>query len=118
MGQEMGYFDEENVNAEFKSGGPGIDPVADVTSGAVLLGDAEVGRILLAREAGAPLVAIGTIFNRSPFAFISFADDPITSLPDMVGKTIGVHDRYLEQFEGMLGARHRTIGHRHRTGHG
>lgn len=104
MGQEKGYFEEENINAEFRSGGPGIDPVADVTSGAVLLGDTEINRILLAREAGAPLVGIGTIFHRSPFSFISLADDPITSLPDMVGKTIGVHDLYLNQFEAMLGA--------------
>ena len=104
MAQEMGYFEEENINAEFKSGGPGIDPVADVASGAALLGDADVSGVILARAAGAPLVAIGTIFHRSPLSFISLAEKPIRSLEDMVGQTIGVQDRYRTQLEALLEA--------------
>lgn len=102
MAEEMGYFEEENVDANFISGGPGIDPIADVASGAALIGDGPVSGILLARAGGAPLVAIGAIFNRSPLSFMSFADNPIRSLQDMVGQTVAVQDRYRTQLESLL----------------
>ncbi len=110
MAEENDYFEEENINAEFISGGPGINPAADVASGAALLGDADVSGVILSRAAGAPIVAIGAIFHRSPLAFISFADNPVRSLQDMVGKTIGVQNGYRTQFETLLEAASIDIG--------
>lgn len=102
MALDRGYFEEEGIKAEFVSGGPGIDAVADVASGAILLGDADGSGLVIAREAGIPVRAFAAIFQRSPFALMSPAGDPILSLDDMAGRTIGLPDGYRPQLTVLL----------------
>ncbi len=102
MALDNGYFEEEGIAAEFVSGGPGIDPVADVASGAILLGDTDGSGLVLARQAGIPIKAFAAIFQKSPFSLMSPAGEPINSLEDMVGKTIGIPDGYRPQLTAML----------------
>jgi NitT/TauT family transport system substrate-binding protein len=64
-----------------------IDAVAD---GAADFGVTSADSLLLARAAGKPLVAVATIYQRSPVAFISLEEKHIISPEDLVGKTVVV----------------------------
>ncbi|MFM7535454.1 MAG: ABC transporter substrate-binding protein [Acidimicrobiales bacterium] len=104
MALDKGFFKAEGIDAEFVSGGPGIDPVADVAAGKVLLGDADGSGIVLAREKGIPVRAFAAIFQRSPFAVMSLKEKPVMSLKDMEGKKIGLPDGYRPQMTALLKA--------------
>jgi NitT/TauT family transport system substrate-binding protein len=47
-------------------------------------------RVLLARAAGKPVVAIATIYQRSPLAFVSLAKNNITKPQDFINKKVVV----------------------------
>ncbi len=102
MALDKGYFAEEGIEADFISGGPGIDGVADVAAGKVMLGDADASGLILAREKGIPVKAFAAIFQRSPFALMSLKDNPVMTLEDMVGKKIGLPDGYRPQLTALL----------------
>ena len=102
MALDKGYFKDEGIDANFVSGGPGIDPVADVAAGKILMGDADSSGLVLAREKGIPVRAFAAIFQRSPFALMSLKDNPVMTLQDMVGKKIGLPDGYRPQLTALL----------------
>jgi ABC-type nitrate/sulfonate/bicarbonate transport system substrate-binding protein len=87
-GIEEGSFKKFGVDPTFVSGGPNIDPVANVASGQSQLGDRPIGSLLVAREKGIPIKVIGTVFQKSPYSIISLAKTPIKTPQDMKGKTI------------------------------
>lgn len=89
-GIENGYYRDVGLDMTFNSGGPNIDPIANVAAGRAALGDRPVGSLALAREKGIPVKVIGTVFQRNPFAMLSLPEKPIRSVQDMVGKTLGV----------------------------
>ena len=85
---ENGYFKDAGVDVAFASGGPTMDPVANVAAGRSLMGDRPSGSLLLARDKGIPIKVIGQVFQKSPYSIISLASKPIDSIKDLVGKTI------------------------------
>ncbi len=89
-GIEKGYFKEAGLDPTFNSGGPNIDSVANVASGKSVIGDRPIGPLLIAREKGIPIKIIGTVFQRSPFAFMSPIGKPIKSIKELAGKTLAV----------------------------
>ncbi len=89
-GIESGAFSRNNIAATFNSGGPNVDPVANVASGQSQLGDRPIGPLIVAREKGIPIKVIATVFQRSPFAIISLASKPIRSIKELEGKTVAV----------------------------
>jgi NitT/TauT family transport system substrate-binding protein len=89
-GVENGNFKKFGVEPTFVSGGPNIDPVANVASGQSQLGDRPIGPIIVAREKGIPIKVIGTIFQKSPYSIMSLAKTPIKSIQELKGKTIAV----------------------------
>ena len=89
-GIEKGYFKEAGLDPTFNSGGPNIDSVANVASGKSVIGDRPIGPLLIAREKGVPIKIIGTVFQRSPYAFISPIGKPIKSIKELAGKTVAV----------------------------
>jgi ABC-type nitrate/sulfonate/bicarbonate transport system substrate-binding protein len=89
-GLDKGYFSEVGLDVTFNSGGPNIDPIANVATGRSALGDRPVGSLALAREKGIPVKVIGTVFQRNPFAMLSLPEKPIHTVRDMVGKTLAV----------------------------
>ncbi|WP_213739086.1 ABC transporter substrate-binding protein [Bradyrhizobium sp. dw_411] len=89
-GIEHGIFKQNDISPTFNSGGPNIDPIANVASGQYDLGDRPVGSILIARDKGIPVKIIGTVFAKSPFCIMSLAAKPIRSIKDLEGKTIAV----------------------------
>lgn len=91
MAEEKGYFSSENLNVAFKErvqGSPATSVIDAVVAGDAQFGISSVDNILLARAAGKPVVAIATIYQRSPIAYISLAENNILRPQDMVGRTI------------------------------
>jgi NitT/TauT family transport system substrate-binding protein len=89
---ETSYYAEEGLDVTFlpafDSEGTYYDAIEAVTSGSAEFGVLDAGALLAAREAGAKIVAIGTIYQRSPLAFTSLAEENITRPEDLVGKTV------------------------------
>ena len=89
---ENGFFDDLDIVAEFRSGGPTIDPITAVAGGDANFADHGTNSIIAARGQGTPIKAIAAYFQKDPFSLMSLAQSPITSLADMVGKTIAIPD--------------------------
>jgi ABC-type nitrate/sulfonate/bicarbonate transport system substrate-binding protein len=87
---DQGSYKKFGVEPTFVSGGPNVDPIANVASGQSQLGDRPVGPLIVAKEKGIPIKVIGTVFQKSPYSIMSLAKSPIKSLQDMKGKTIAV----------------------------
>ncbi|MCF3932945.1 ABC transporter substrate-binding protein [Acuticoccus sp. M5D2P5] len=85
---DNGFFEDQGLDVTFVSGGPNIDPLANVAAGQSQIGDRPIGPILVAKEKGIPIKVIGTVYQKSPFAIMSPADKPITSVEDLEGKVL------------------------------
>src|SRR5260370_10154658 len=79
-GIDQGFFSAAGLDMTFNSGGPNIDPIANVAAGRSALGDRPVGSLVLAREKGIPVKVNGTVFQRQPFAMLSLPETPIQTL--------------------------------------
>jgi ABC-type nitrate/sulfonate/bicarbonate transport system substrate-binding protein len=89
-GVEQGSFKKFGIEPTFVSGGPNVDPVANVASGQSQLGDRPIGPLVVAKEKGIPIKVIGTVFQKSPYSIISLAKTPIKTPQELKGKTIAV----------------------------
>src|ERR1700754_5092616 len=59
-GIDQGFFSAAGLDVTFNSGGPNIDPIANVAAGRSAIGDRPVGSLVIAREKGIPVKVIGT----------------------------------------------------------
>jgi NitT/TauT family transport system substrate-binding protein len=89
MAQERGAYANAGLDVTIKP----LEKQSPID--AVLSGDAQFGVtsadvLLLARAEGKPLVAVATIYQRSPVAFISLSERAIIQPQDLVGKTVVV----------------------------
>ena len=89
-GIENGNYKKFGVEPTFNSGGPNVDPVANVASGQSVLGDRPIGPIVVAREKGIPIKVIGTVFQKSPYCIMSLPSKPIRTIKELEGKTVMV----------------------------
>jgi NitT/TauT family transport system substrate-binding protein len=87
-----GHFAEQNLQATLEPGGfvdgVYIEPIDQVVSGEFDFGTASASSLLQARADGKPVVAIASIYQRSPSAIISLADSGINQPQDLIGKTV------------------------------
>jgi NitT/TauT family transport system substrate-binding protein len=95
IAQEDGDYADANLNVTLVSGGFDdsgnyIDPVERVMSGQSELGIINAERLLTERASGKPLVAVATIYQRSPLGFVSLAESNIVRPQDLIGKTIAI----------------------------
>ncbi len=90
MADKMGYFAEEGLELEIVPGGPNIDGVASVASGANNFASISSSpSLMLARSAGLPIKCVAAGYQQHPFTYFSLSGNPINSPADMVGKKIG-----------------------------
>ena len=87
--QELGYFEEEGLEVEIIPSGGDIVPQDALANGDVDYAIAWVPKVLGSIEAGANLIDIAQIFQRSGTLQVSWADSGIESVADFEGKTIG-----------------------------
>jgi NitT/TauT family transport system substrate-binding protein len=90
-----GFFAEEGIKHRILDGGPGKNPVPIVGVGQAQFGITAGGNnVYQARLAPDPvdIVAVGTIIQRGPYAYITLADRgaPDPKPKDLEGKTVGM----------------------------
>jgi NitT/TauT family transport system substrate-binding protein len=90
LAQERGYYAQENIAITFAEGGPGINPLEQVSKGEADFGVGAPDDILVRRSQGEPVVAIATIYRRSPIVFAAQADSGIKAPVDFLGSTVAV----------------------------
>ncbi len=90
MADKLGYFAEEGLELEIIPGGPNIDGVASVASGANNFASISSSpSLMLARSAGLPVKCVAAGYQKHPFTYFSLSGNPINTPADMVGKKIG-----------------------------
>lgn len=97
-----GLYAAEGLAVTVLPGGPGVDKLAPVLSGAAQFGVAGADELILARAAGQPVRAIATIYRRSPIVFVALAETGITRPEEFAGKTIRVADNLVPSLHAML----------------
>lgn len=85
----QGYYAEEGLDVTILEGAVEIVPQQVVASGEAQFGIAWVPKVLESREAGADLVNIAQVFQRSGTLEVSFVDTGIESVEDFRGMRIG-----------------------------
>jgi NitT/TauT family transport system substrate-binding protein len=87
--QDQGFYEDWCMDVEIVEGGVDIVPQQQLADGAVDFALAWVPKALASREAGADIVNIAQVFQRSGTLQVSFKDAGITSASDFGGHTIG-----------------------------
>ncbi|WP_420450812.1 ABC transporter substrate-binding protein [Ilumatobacter sp.] len=86
---DQGFYEDRCLDVEIKEGAVEIVPQAELANGNADFAIAWVPKALQTREAGADIVNIAQVFERSGTLQVSFADAGITEPADFEGKTIG-----------------------------
>lgn len=84
------FYKENGLNVNIEPGGPNISPIQMVVSGANDFGIVGADQIILARNKGIPVVAIGVIYKETPISLVSLKEKNITKPKDIIGKKIAV----------------------------
>ncbi|MFD2654860.1 ABC transporter substrate-binding protein [Gracilibacillus thailandensis] len=84
---DEGYYEEAGIDMTIEPGGPQISATQLVASGKMDFGYTSGEDILNSRDKGIPLVAIGAIFQVSPYVLISHADAGVENFEDLSGMT-------------------------------
>jgi NitT/TauT family transport system substrate-binding protein len=87
--QDQGFYADQCLDVTIVEGGVDIVPQTQLADGAVDFALAWVPKALASREAGANIVNIAQVFQRSGTLQVSFADAGITAPADFAGKTVG-----------------------------
>ena len=87
--QDQGFYADQCLDVSIVEGGVDIVPQQQLADGAVDFAIAWVPKALATREAGANIVDIAQVFQRSGTLQVSFADKGITTPSDFAGKTVG-----------------------------
>ena len=87
--QDQGFYADQCLDVTIVEGGVDIVPQQQLADGAVDFALAWVPKALATREAGANIVDIAQVFQRSGTLQVSFANSGITTPADFAGKTVG-----------------------------
>lgn len=85
----QGFYEAEGLDVTILEGAVEIVPQQVVASGGAEFGIAWVPKVLESREAGADLVNIAQIFQRSGTLEVSFVEAGIEGVADLAGKRVG-----------------------------
>jgi ABC-type nitrate/sulfonate/bicarbonate transport system substrate-binding protein len=103
---QEGYYAEEGLDVTINPGGPDAVSLPLVASGADTFGSTGADTVLIAREKDIDVVALATIFQASPVAFMVHADSGIAGPADFVGRTVGMFygDNVETEYRALLAA--------------
>jgi NitT/TauT family transport system substrate-binding protein len=88
--QEKGFYRAAGLDVDIRPGGVDFPAIQMVASGSEDFGVAGADQVLLARAKGVPVVAVATIYRRTPFVLFALKKSGINSLRDFVNHTVGV----------------------------
>ena len=104
---QLGYYNDENLAVTLLPGGPDVDPVASVVKDTAQFGITSGDSLIRAQSAGQNVIAVSSIYRKSPLIVMSLANSGIATPQDLVGKTVGVVSQGMDstwdiQFIAML----------------
>ncbi|WP_157218602.1 ABC transporter substrate-binding protein [Flavisphingomonas formosensis] len=102
MAEEQGYFRREGLDVTLAAGGVSTDYRTLVASGSSLISESNVIGMINSQLQKQPLIAFAAILQRDPSCIASLARNPITSLADMVGKTICLPNSVRGQLSALM----------------
>ena len=85
--QELGYYREAGLDVRIVPANPKLNPVDEVLAGRAEFG-VGTSSLLLARQAGKPVVVLAVIFQHSPLVLIARKTHPLQSIHDLAGKPV------------------------------
>ena len=88
VAKDKGIYETEGLQVDIQPGGAGLDPIKLVAAGDDLVGLASPAQILLAREKGIPVIAIGEEYVRNGSVSMSLKESGIVRPQDFVGKKV------------------------------
>jgi len=91
LADHLGLYQQQGVDVVIQPWTEGLIVPDEVAANPWMIGCAEQNLILDAQANGAPLKAIATMFQASPYALMTLPNNGITTLSDLAGKTVGVH---------------------------
>lgn len=84
---EKGYYREAGLDVTIAEGHTGDEPLTNVLAGTSQFGVGSSG-LLLARQAGKPVVVLGVIFQHSPYVLLAPQTGPTQGIHDIIGKRV------------------------------
>lgn len=104
--EKNSHFASQNLDVRLDEGGFDakgyIEPIAQVVNGTVDFGVTGAASIIQARADGKPVVAVATLLQRSPLAFLSLTKNNIRRPQDLVGRRVAVADGGATQLVHLL----------------
>ena len=89
VAQDLGFYEDQCLDVTILEGAVEIVPQQVLATGGAEFGLAWVPKALVSRDAGADIVNIAQVFERSGTLEVSWADSGITEPADWAGKTVG-----------------------------
>jgi ABC-type nitrate/sulfonate/bicarbonate transport system substrate-binding protein len=103
VAMQNGYYSQQGIAFDYLSGGPDVIPESALLSNKADVALTTVEDTLSAvTKQGAPLVVIGTQYQKSPAGIVSLAKKPVHKPADLVGKTLAVPPANRLAVEAML----------------
>ncbi|QTN29129.1 ABC transporter substrate-binding protein [Rhodoferax sp. AJA081-3] len=84
---EKGYYREAGLDVTIAEGHTGDEPLANVLAGTSQFGVGSSG-LLLARQAGKPVVVLAVVFQHSPYVLLAPQTGPTQGIHDIIGKRV------------------------------
>ena len=91
LADHLGLYKEKGLEVAIKPWESDMMVPDEVAAKPMMIGCSEQNLILEAQAKGVPLKAIATMFQASPYALMTMPDSGISSLNDLVGKSVGIH---------------------------
>jgi NitT/TauT family transport system substrate-binding protein len=89
VAQDNGFYEAQCLDVTIIEGAVEIVPQQVLATGGAEFGLAWVPKALVSKDAGANIVNIAQVFERSPTLMVSWADSGITEPADWAGKKVG-----------------------------
>ena len=87
MAKELGYYEAAGLEVEIRPAVPGMDVVGEVVAGRAHYG-VGTSSLILERNAGKPVVALGVVFQHSPQVLLSLGNDALGNVHSVRGKRV------------------------------
>ena len=91
MADHLGLYRKKGLNVVINPWKDDMVVPDEVVANPMMVGCSEQNLILEAQAKGAPLKAVATMMQASPYALMAMPQSGITKLSDLVGKKVGVH---------------------------
>ena len=91
MADHLGLYRKKGLNVVINPWKDDMVVPDEVVANPMMVGCSEQNLILEAQAKGAPLKAIATMMQASPYTLMAMPQSGITKLSDLVGKKVGVH---------------------------